>query len=533
MKKYLFLAIIVPAILMINDSYSQTRGLMFGDILWQKQIPDNPGTTVQNKMITSLKQIPDVNGDGVNDVIATTGNYYTFCYSGLNGNVLWQYDTYFGSFNTGSVDWEDAVDMADLNGDGITDVVIGCGGGNEMVYALNGINGNVLWSYGNTATTNDGDIVSVNIKYDFNGDGVKDVLVSASGASGGTGGRHAAICLNGITGLEIFNSTQSNLFTTDIIATESGGAIGVNSNGSPYAVHGLNTTGSIVWNYVAPGNVWTLKEIPDVNNNGSKDILGMGGFAGAIFAINGNSGAQIWAQSLGSSNNGKIQLLDDANGNGFIDFTLSAPQVAYRIDSKTGTILWSNPLGSSYLRGVDDIKDVNGDGIDDIVIATQTPARLLVLNGMTGAILFDYLFGSTITQRGDRAAVLKDIDTNGVNEFLGGNREGRVICFYGGNGTITSIEPVSTLPSEFKLYQNYPNPFNPSTEIKFDLSSRSFVTLKVFDALGKEVAELLNSETEAGSHKISFNAEGLSAGVYYYTLIAGNNRQTNKMMLIK
>lgn len=529
--KYLITFIALSCVLLSNNiSNSQTRGWEFGDIIWEITVPNNPGTTVQDKQIKSLKQIPDVNGDGVNDVVVATGNYWTLCYSGLNGNLLWQYSTHFGSINTGSVEWEDAMEIADVNNNGVYDVVIGCGGGNEMVYALNGSNGAVLWSYGNPTTTNDGDIEAISIKYDFNSDGIKDVIVSASGVT--SGGRHAAICLNAVNGQQIFYSTMTQPFTDDAIAIETGAAIGVNNNGAPYGVVGLNTAGSIVWNYTAPGNIWTLKEIPDINNNGGKDIIGLGGFNSSIFAISGNSGTQIWASNLGSGNNGKICLLDDANGNGSIDFSASAPQVACRVDSKTGTIIWQNPLGSSYLRGIDNLDDISGDGIDDIVIATQLQPRLVVLNGSSGAILFDYSFGTTLNQRGDRAAVLKDIDTNGVNEFLGGNREGRVICFYGGDGTITNIEP-ETHPVNFSLSQNFPNPFNPSTSIKFELPTKTFATLKVYNVLGKEVAVLLNGEINGGTHEFSFDGSGLSSGVYFYTLQTLDYKETKKMLLTK
>ncbi|MBL0108751.1 MAG: VCBS repeat-containing protein [Ignavibacteria bacterium] len=149
------LVFFISAMLLINlqSGTAQTRGLVFGDVVWQILIPDNPGTTLQDKQVRSLKQIPDVNGDNVNDVIAATGNYWTICYSGISGSIIWQYSTHFGSINTVSVEWEDAVDIADVNSDGFSDAVIGCGGGNEMVYALNGINGNVLWSYGDVIST--------------------------------------------------------------------------------------------------------------------------------------------------------------------------------------------------------------------------------------------------------------------------------------------------------------------------------------------------------------------------------------------
>src|SRR5690606_7359089 len=147
------------------------------------------------------------------------------------------------------------------------------------------------------------------------------------------------------------------------------------------------TNGGNAWNYGAPGVLWSLKEIPDVNNDNGKDILGLCGFSAAIFCITGDAGAQIWNGTLGSSNNGKIELLDDADGNGFIDFTLSAPQVAYRIDTKTKDILWSAPLSSSYLRGIANPGDLNGDSIDEVVNATQNPPRLVVLNGMNGNLM--------------------------------------------------------------------------------------------------------------------------------------------------
>ncbi len=87
--------------------------------------------------------------------------------------------------------------------------------------------------------------------------------------------------------------------------------------------------------------------------------------------------------------------------------------------------------------------------------------------------------------------------------------------------------------AEYKLFQNYPNPFNPSTTIKFSLAEADFVSLKVFNMLGEEVAELINSEMEAGFHTFNFNASDLSSGIYLYSLKAGNFVQTRKMLLLK
>jgi len=98
----------------------------------------------------------------------------------------------------------------------------------------------------------------------------------------------------------------------------------------------------------------------------------------------------------------------------------------------------------------------------------------------------------------------------------------------------TGLIPVSTeVPREFILQQNYPNPFNPTTKIGFSLPKNSAVKLKVFDAAGKEVSELINSELKAGEYEYEWNAANLPSGVYFYILKAGEFIQTKKMILIK
>jgi hypothetical protein len=85
----------------------------------------------------------------------------------------------------------------------------------------------------------------------------------------------------------------------------------------------------------------------------------------------------------------------------------------------------------------------------------------------------------------------------------------------------------------FWLEQNYPNPFNPSTAISFQLSAVSFVKLTVSDVLGREVATLVNGQRAAGSHIVTWDAAGMSGGVYFYSLTTGGVTQTRKMQLIK
>jgi hypothetical protein len=89
------------------------------------------------------------------------------------------------------------------------------------------------------------------------------------------------------------------------------------------------------------------------------------------------------------------------------------------------------------------------------------------------------------------------------------------------------------VPEKYSLSQNYPNPFNPTTNIKFALPKSGFTSLKVYDAMGREVASLMNSKLEAGVYTADFNASNLSSGVYFYKLISGEFSEVKKLTLIK
>jgi photosystem II stability/assembly factor-like uncharacterized protein len=101
---------------------------------------------------------------------------------------------------------------------------------------------------------------------------------------------------------------------------------------------------------------------------------------------------------------------------------------------------------------------------------------------------------------------------------------------------VTSIQVIKSdviTISKYKLHQNYPNPFNPNTTIKYQIPEISFVTIKVYDVLGKEVATLVNEEKPAGNYDIEFDGEGITSGIYFYQLQAGSFVETKKMIMIK
>jgi hypothetical protein len=97
---------------------------------------------------------------------------------------------------------------------------------------------------------------------------------------------------------------------------------------------------------------------------------------------------------------------------------------------------------------------------------------------------------------------------------------------------LTSV-PQSHTPFTFSLEQNSPNPFNPSTRISFQIQEYGFVSLGVYDMLGRRVASLVEKFMQPGSYSVWFNAENLPSGVYVYRLNAGGNSRSRRMVLVR
>ncbi|HMQ69139.1 MAG TPA: endonuclease [Ignavibacteria bacterium] len=101
------------------------------------------------------------------------------------------------------------------------------------------------------------------------------------------------------------------------------------------------------------------------------------------------------------------------------------------------------------------------------------------------------------------------------------------------NNTVGVTTYSTGIPVTYSLQQNYPNPFNPSTHLGFGVPELGFVTLKIYDALGSEIATLVNENLSPGNYELNWNASDFPSGVYYYTLKTGNFSETKKMFLLK
>jgi photosystem II stability/assembly factor-like uncharacterized protein len=235
-----------------------------------------------------------------------------------------------------------------------------------------------------------------------------------------------------------------------------------------------------------------------------------------------------WDSVLTSDNSYGWSLVESKNG------TVFAATVGY--DSTDGGVFRSTDSGISW-------SSVN-NGL---------PSRKVnaLVASSTGK-LFAAINGSGIFQSVDNGNSWTDF-TNGLEdlriECLGTNLNDQLFVGTGPSdlptpetvrgsvyycNIITSVaHNNSSFPAKFELSQNYPNPFNPVTNISFQLSSESFVSLKIFDILGRGVETLVSEKLPSGHYTRQWNAESVPSGVYFYCLKSGNQMETKKLILLK
>ena len=204
---------------------------------------------------------------------------------------------------------------------------------------------------------------------------------------------------------------------------------------------------------------------------------------------------------------------------------------------------------------------VGENGNDNGIISKTTDGGITwtVLDTINDAALYDVKFidkntGWTVGGSPSNLGAAIYYTTNGGNNWVLQKRDTSAYFFEsisivdsqhgwvaGNSGSIltmktaaaTSVRVNAHQPVGFGLEQNYPNPFNPSTTIEFSIPQQSFVTLKVYDLLGREVASLVNEELKAGSYKTEFNGINLTSGLYFYRLKTNGFTQTKKFILMK
>jgi len=402
-----------------------------GDQLWSYLIDDDP----YDNSPKAIAPIEDVSGDGVGDVIICSEDDYIRCFNGnahAIGDVLWEHEIYSGSvYQKSGLAVTDDVDY-----DGYDDVVVASAWGGRLIRTISGKTGEEIWTHDTHEYGDGGWVYSVDCSYDYNNDGIIDVLASTGDDSSDQGPKRI-YCLNGETGVSIwerplggpgFSAIGVEDFTGDDKADVVAGAS--NEGETIGYVYGINgQTGVISWTFTVSGtSVWALEQIDDINSDGIKDVIA-GDFSGHIYLLDAASGTQEHVTSLGGVIVLSFVKVNDVNEDGHPDiFPGHSGTSAKMIDGYSGDIIWAEPIADKSWC-VDNVKDVSGDGIDDVVVGTLFSNNYCYfLNGVDGSELESIHISSAV----DAISAIPDIVGDGSMEVIVGGRDGHVYCYSGG-----------------------------------------------------------------------------------------------------
>ncbi len=520
--------------------------LALGVPFWNYTVPDHPVSNT-SRTVKGIRAISDISEDGKPDVIICTENYWTMAVSGnssIGNDSIWAFNTYISSSSAGSIgttgdySYQKALAIAsDLNSDGYNDVVIGTGGGNETVYAINGKTGAMLWKYGtdDPGSYSLGDFTGVNVSKDYNNDGVPDVIAAAAATqSGGIGGRRSVYLFNGVNGNIIWQAPLLG-FTHAVAAIRD-----INNDGIPDVIGTVGeaaykatafsgANGNIIWDFPVSSASGGGKELLILPISETREDVILGAFWGPVYRINSLTGIQVWSTPTGNQGVLQFGCLKDIDKDGIDEIVVATlGGGAMCLNGANGNIIWNIPSGNTM--GITVIPDLNGDGYDDVVIASQ-PLGTLIVKGNNGSILAQHTFGGSTQTR--EVAIVPDLDGNNSLEILAGSNQGHVVLLSGGLDAPVKVDEQNYIPVNYSLMQNYPNPFNSGTRIKYQIPTGGNVELRIYDMLGREIMKLEEGHKDMGSYTIVFNANQLSSGVYYYKLKVNDFQSVRKMILIR
>ncbi|MFA6596292.1 MAG: FG-GAP-like repeat-containing protein [Ignavibacteriaceae bacterium] len=459
----------------------------------------------------------DLDKDGDNDLLVGKDDYGIKYYENIGNATTFNLSDRSFLFQTvGTTTYWNSGAIVDLSGDGKNDLLFGTASGQIYYYTNSGTNTAPTWKENTSVFGGTIDIggASSPVLFDFDGDGDLDLI---SGSQSGN--------------IKYFE----NIGTSVLPAWRENSAFLTNVKHS----------------------IYSAAAVGDLNNDSLPDLI-VGDFTGQLYLhLQTASGFPVVSTAMAINAGGfACPRLIDFDKDGDLDLILGKDDGTLSFYENIGTAESAEWLEVQNFFGS---IDVGSDAVPTLCDYDKDGDYDLIAGNISGEVKFFYnntfewvedtSVTSTIIVDQNAAPACADLDGDGDFDLVMGNYEGTFSYFKNQNPTDAKSETVT--PKTFALLQNYPNPFNPTTVISYQLAVNSFVTLKVYDMLGHEVATLVDEEKSPGTYKVEFQsavsnqqlASGVSAkggyasGVYYYQLRSsfggGNFVQTKKFILMK
>ena len=265
--------------------------------------------------------------------------------------------------------------------------------------------------------------------------------------------------------------------------------------------------------------------IADMNNDNNPDIVATGAWKDYIVWYEAPSWTKHFIEE--SLDNLRCITIADLNNDGLPDVCAATNY------ADTDVVVWYEAPGWT-MHYIDDnrsyssdlcVADFNNDNVPDVLLSASNANEIVWYEAPSWT---RHVVDEDITKPGDVDVADMDGD-NDVDIVVAESTLDKVLWYE--NGLITGMEPPGNANKPFGLSGNHPNPFRNLTVISYSLKADGLVNLKVFDINGKEITTLVSQKQSAGEHKVTFDARGVPAGVYYYRIVVGNYFQTKKMII--
>ncbi|MEO0083951.1 MAG: choice-of-anchor D domain-containing protein, partial [candidate division WOR-3 bacterium] len=523
----------------------QTNGVSVsptgGELLWSYDFPDN---------VVCVAPIVDINGDSVVDVAAE-------CY-GTNMYGEKHLRTYWGnSFAGGVVQW--AVGDADFSGswgddcliqgddynnDGVPDILLGTAWADRSVYAINSLNGQIIWYYDSHWYDGEGGwVYSVRPMPDINGDGIGEVLAGIGGNQTAAGGPRSIFCFSGANGSIIWQFRAQDAIGTvnwipdvnnDGVPDAICGAWGNSYDKKVYCISGASSgfVTTPLWQYQCDGDVQSVIPIPDINGDGKYEVVA-GAWDGVVRCLSGANGNLLWAITVGGWVVRLVAIPDliAPHRPGIAVANVYNVTTFRVLNSNNGSIYWEYPVGSN-IWAVDVIEDLNSDGKYDVVCGNQTPGVVFCLSGANGNLLWSYAENKLIYS----IRAIPDISGDGHQDVIVGTQGattgvGHLLAICGGYypsaisenhiSEIKNIAKFSVLPRISRAVFN------------INWENLSVKNIAIFDASGKLVKEFISPNNRVIWDGKDNHNRVVAEGIYFVKVQAQDYNQIEKIIVVK
>ncbi len=450
--------------------------------------------------------VADVDGDGATEVVIGSNSNKVFCLSGVTGNLKWSY-TIVGSIYSSPA-------TADVDGDGVMEVVFGSN--NNNIYCLSGTNGGSEWIY----TTGD-DVISSPAIADVDGDGAMEVIFGSYD--------NKIYCLNGANGgVEWSYVTGGDVRSSPAIAdVDSDGTLEVVVVGWDNKVYCLSgATGALEWSYMTGGNLYSSPAIADVDGDGVMEIV-FGNADSKVYCLSGATGALEWSYIAGNQVCSSPAIAD-VDGDGTIEIMVgSNDSTVYCLNGVTGGIKWSYYGGGRIHRGIsvaDLDGDVSGECKLEVLIPNQDSNLLTCLNGEDGSVLWTKELAKDIHD-----VTIADIDDDGCVELIVGTQAWSALWALDDVGDHSDCICDSSNSVEESSTRSYGIEFRSMGKGVYLFTPNAVqVDINVYDVSGKLEQTIYKGVLSKGGHTFMPNIK--SSGVYFVTLQSHNFKQSLKLI---